>query len=117
MELAASFVDGDAAANFDCHPVFGLEAEETGLAAEEHDGKLRVSVLEREVDVAGGGGTAIRDLALDVQDAGVCAFDVLAEFGDELADGVEDGLAGWRLWNGQSRCWFGRVWRGKRRRG
>jgi hypothetical protein len=47
--------------------------------------------------VAGGGGTAVGDLAFDVEDAGVGGFDVLAELGDELADGVEDAFA--RLWD------------------
>ena len=96
LELAAGFVYGDAAADFDGEAVFRLEGQELRAAAEEHDRKLRVAVLEGEVDVAGGCGAAVGDLALYVEDAGVIAFDVLAQLGDELADGVEDGLAGFR---------------------
>jgi len=96
LELAAGFVYGDAAADFYREAVLGFEPQQLRLGAEEHDGKLRVAVLEGEVDVAGGGGAAVGDLALDVEDAGVGAFDVLAEFRDQLADGVEDGFAGLR---------------------
>ncbi len=64
------------------------EAEELGLTAEEDDGELGFAVLEREVDVAGGGGAAVGDLALD-PDVGVGALSVLADVGDEGADGVD----------------------------
>ena len=65
LELAAGLVNRDAAAREDGEAVFGTEAEEQGLAAEEHDGKLGLAVLEREVDVAGGRGTAVGDFAFD----------------------------------------------------
>ena len=65
LELAARLVDGDAAAHQDGESILRAEAEELGLAAEEHDRKLRFAVLEREVDVAGGRGAAVGDLALD----------------------------------------------------
>ena len=40
LELATGLVDADAAAGSDLVAVFGAEAEELGLAAEEDDGKL-----------------------------------------------------------------------------
>ena len=94
LELAAGFVDGDATADFNREAVAELEVEQLGLAPEHDDGELGVPVFEREVEVAGAGGAAVGDLALDVEDAGVGGFEVPAELGDELADGVEDGLAG-----------------------
>ena len=65
LHLAALLVDADAAAHQHVQAVFGAEAEQHGLAAEEHDGELGVGVLEREVDVAGGRGAVVGDLALD----------------------------------------------------
>jgi hypothetical protein len=45
LELAARLIDGDSAADEDGESVLRLEAEELGLAAEEHDGKLRLAVF------------------------------------------------------------------------
>ena len=42
-KLAARLVDGDAAAHQNGQSVLRLEAEELGLAAEEHDRKLRLA--------------------------------------------------------------------------
>ena len=93
LELAAGFVDGDAAAGEDGEAVLRAEAEELGLAAEEHDGELGVAVLEGEVDVAGGRGAAVGDFAFD-PDVGVVAFDAAADAGDEVADGPDAALQG-----------------------
>ena len=100
LELAARLVDGDAAAHQDGEAILRAEAEHLGLAAKEHDGELGFAVFEREVDVAGGRGAAVGDLALDPE-VGVVALDLLADAGDEVADGP-DAAVGW---------WSARGWR------
>ncbi len=92
LKLAAAFVHRDASTNLDREAIPGLEAEKLRLPAEEYDGKLRVAILEREVDMAGSGGTEIRNLALDVEDAGVGAFEMLSQLRDQLTDRVENWL-------------------------
>ncbi len=74
LHLAALFVDGDFAADEDVQAVLGTEAKERGLTAEEHDGQLRFAIFQSEVDVAGGRGAQIGDLALDPE-IGVFALD------------------------------------------
>lgn|SRR5665213_902590 len=59
LELAALFVNADATANKDVQAVFWPKTEQHGLAAKEHDGKLSVGVLKREVDMAGWSGTEV----------------------------------------------------------
>jgi hypothetical protein len=100
LELAAGFVYGDAAAREDGETVGGAKAKELGLAAEEDDRELRVGVLEGEVDVSGGSGAAIGDLAFDPE---VCmgGFNLPADSGDERGDGPD---AAFR------RLGFGRLW-------
>ncbi len=93
LKLAAGLVDGDAAAGEDGETILRAEAEELGLAAEEHDGKLRLAVLEREVDVAGGRGTAVGDFAFD-PDVLVFALELLADAGDQVADGPDAAFFG-----------------------
>ena len=85
LHLAALLVDADAAADEDVKAVFRAEAEQHGLAAEEDDGELRVGVFEREVDVAGGGGTVVGDFAFDPNVAEFL-FDEFADLRDQLAD-------------------------------
>jgi hypothetical protein len=92
LEGATGLVDGDAAAEFHVHAVFGLKGQERGTAAEHDDGELGVAVFEGEVQVTGGGGTAVRDFAFDREEAGVGGFESLAELVEELADGIEDWL-------------------------
>ena len=84
LHLAALLVDADAAADQDVQAVFRAEAQQHGLAAEEHDGKLRVGVLEGEVDVAGGRGAEVGDLALD-PDVAVLLLDQFADLADQFA--------------------------------
>ncbi len=84
LELAASVVDGDAAADQDGEAVGGTETEELRLAAEEDDRELGLAILEREIDVAGGRGAAVGDLAFDPE-VGVTELDALADVGDEGA--------------------------------
>ena len=95
LQLAALFVDADAAANEDVQAVFRPETEQHGLAAKEHDGKLRVGVLQREVDVAGWGGTEVGDFAFD-PDVDVLLLNQFADLADELAD-RPDAAGGARL--------------------
>ena len=83
LHLAALLVDAYAAANQDVDAVLGSEAEEHGLAAKEDDGELGVSVLEGEVDVAGGGGTVVGDFAFD-PDVAVLLLDELTDLGDQF---------------------------------
>jgi hypothetical protein len=88
LELAAGVVDGELAADADGVAVFGAEAEELGLAAEEDDGELGCAVLEGEVAVAAGGGSPVGDLAVH-RDVAIAALDEGAEVGCELGDGVD----------------------------
>ena len=84
LHLAALLVDADPAAHQHVQAVLGAKAQQHGLAAEEHDGQLRVGVFEREVDVAGGRGAVVGDLALD-PDVAVLLLDQLANLADQLA--------------------------------
>jgi hypothetical protein len=74
------------------------------LTAEEDYGELGFAVLESEVDVAGGSGAAVGDLAFDPE-IGEGSFDLLADVGDEGADGPDAALGdcGGREWFGFSR--------------
>ncbi len=92
LELAAGLVDGELAGDADGVAVFGTEAEEGGLAAEEDDGELGFAVFEREVAVAAGGGTPVGDFAFD-GNVVVGSLDEVADVADELGDG-EHGLRG-----------------------
>jgi hypothetical protein len=98
LHLAALLVDADAAADQDVEAVFGSEAKEHGLAAEEDDGELGVGVLEGEVDVAGRSGAVIGNLAFD-PDVAVLLLDEFADLGDEIADGP-DAAGGARILKG-----------------
>jgi hypothetical protein len=97
LELAARLVDGDGAAGADFVAVFGAEAKEGGLAAEEDDGELGFAVFEGEVEVAGGCGAEVGDLAFYGYGT-VLGFDLGADLGDEGSDGV-DGFRGWGWWS------------------
>ena len=112
LELASGFVYGELAGDADGVAVFGLEAEELGLAAEEDDGELGVAVLEGEVAVAAGGGTPVRDFAFH-GDAAVGALDEGADAADELGDGQHvlrgrRGCFAWRLLCGRREFRCGR---------
>ena len=113
LELAAGFVDGERAGDADGVAVFGAEAEEGGLAAEEDDGELGFGVLEGEVAVAAGGGTPVGDFAFD-GDVAVGALDEVADVADEVADG-EDVLRGCCGEGGGFLSGFGRESAGRRR--
>jgi hypothetical protein len=86
LHLTAGLVDAERAGDADGVAVFGAEAEELGLAAEEDDGELGVAVFEREVAVTAGGGAPVGDFAFD-GDAAVGALDEGADAADELGDG------------------------------
>ncbi len=102
--MAAGLVDGERAGDADGVAVFGAEAEEGGLAAEEDDGELGFGVLEGEVAVAAGGGTPVEDFAFD-GDVVVGALDEVADVADEGAYGEDlrgrrEVLRGWRGFGG-----------------
>ena len=109
LHLAALFVDADAAADQDVEAVFGAEAQQHGLAAEEDDGELGVGVFEGEVDVAGGRGAVVGDFAFD-PDVAVLLLDEFADLGDEFADGPD--AARWRGLV-ESEVELGREWVGQ----
>ena len=52
LHLSALLVDADTASDENVEAIFRAEAEEQSLAAEQDDGELGVSILEREVNVA-----------------------------------------------------------------
>ena len=64
LHLAALLIDADAAAHQHVQAIFRPEAEKHCLAPEKYDGQLRLGVFQREVNMAGRGGTVIRNLAL-----------------------------------------------------
>ena len=98
LKLAARLVDGDAAAHQNCEAVLRAEAEKLRLAAEEHNRKLRLAVLQREVNVAGGRGMAVGDLAFDPK-IGVGSLDMLSEVVDQGANAPGRGGCAWtRFW-------------------
>ena len=88
LHLAARLVHGDASAGDDLHPVLRTEAQQARLGAKHHDAKLRVAVLEREVDVAALGGTIVGDFAFD-PDIGKTLFQMGADGGNQLAHGED----------------------------
>jgi hypothetical protein len=63
LEVAARAVHRRLAEGQHLEPVGGIEGEAPGVAAEEDGAQLRLVVLEREVQVAGGGAAEVRDLA------------------------------------------------------
>ena len=65
LHLTALLVDADTAADQDVETIFRAETEKHGLAAEENDGELSVSVFQGEVDMAGGGGAVVGDFTFD----------------------------------------------------
>jgi hypothetical protein len=90
--------------------VFRAEAQQHGLPPEKNNRQLGVSVLEREVDVPGGGGAEVGNLALH-PDVAVLLLDEFADLRNQLAHrpdaagrpGFLEGKA--KLW----REWVGRV--------
>jgi hypothetical protein len=93
LELPTGLIDGDSAAYEHCETILRAESKEVGLAAEENDGKLGVTVLEGEVNVAGRGGAAVGYLALD-PDVLVFLLDLLTNAGNEIADAPYVALGG-----------------------
>ena len=108
MELAALLVDAYFAADANVEAVFGAEAEEDGLAAEEDYGELGLRVFEGKVEMAGGGWAKIGDFAFD-PDVAEFGFDEFAGFGYQLMDlpGLAGSSAG--LLGGWFRINFGRC--------
>ena len=88
LHLAASLVQGDAAAGDDLHPVLRTEAQQARLGAEHDDAELRVAVLQGEVEMAAVGGAVVGDLAFD-PDVGKSLLQMGADGGDQFAHGVD----------------------------
>ena len=88
LQLAALLVNADAAADQHVQAILRAKAEKHRLAAEENDGKLGVGVLQREIDVAGGRGPEVRNLAFD-PDVAVLLLDKLAHLSDQIANGPD----------------------------
>ncbi len=65
LKLAALFVDRDAATRQDVQRSLGTKAKKRRLPPEEHDGKLPLLILQREVQVSGGSAAQIGDFAFD----------------------------------------------------
>jgi hypothetical protein len=110
LELSALLVDADAAADEDVEAIFGAKAEEDGLATEENDGQLGVSVFEREVEMSGRGRAVVGDFAFN-PDVAVLLLDEFTDLGDKFADGPDAALMMW-LVEGEielRREWVGRC--------
>ena len=85
LHLAALLVDGNFAAEQDVKAIRGTKAQQRCLLAEEDGGELGVTVLQREVDVAGGRGAEVGDFTFDPE-VTVLTLDVNANFADKVAD-------------------------------
>ena len=88
LQLAALFVYGDAATHQDAQSSLGAKAEKRRLPPEKHHGKLTMFILEREIEVSGGGAAQIGYFAFDPA-VGIGSLDVAADFCDECADGPD----------------------------
>src|SRR6185437_11017238 len=53
LKFAARVIDGDAPASDDLHPVVWAKSQQARLAAEHHHPELGVTILEREIQMAG----------------------------------------------------------------
>ena len=94
LDLAALLVNGDASTHQNLQAVFGAEAQQRRLAAEENGGDLAGVVLQGEINVAGRGGAEVGDFTLDPY-VRELALHFGAEFGDQLAylpDAALEGL-------------------------
>ena len=85
LQLAAIFVNGDAAANDYLQAVGGTEAQQTRRRAEHHDANLGVAVFQGEIKMARIGSPEVGNFAFDPC-VGIFAFDVRADGGHQIAD-------------------------------
>ena len=65
LQLAPAFVNAEAPAGDYPQAVLRLEAQQARLHAKNHNTKLGLAIVEREVEMAGAGRTQVGDLALD----------------------------------------------------
>ena len=93
--LSASLVDADVAERDDLQSVFKREPDLGGDATKQHDGQLRVGVLQREIDVAGRRRAEIGNLAFDPQ-AGKLLFKQVLDASRQI--GNAENLRG-RVWH------------------
>ena len=103
LKLPARFVDRDPATHQNFQAVFNAEAVRLGLAPEEHDGKLRLTIFQREVDVAGGGGSAVGDLSKD-GDIAIPLFQLASDERDQFGDRKRGAT-----WRHRPGCRFSRL--------
>ena len=84
LHLTALFINADPAADEHVQAILDAKAQQHRLTAEEHHGQLRISVLQREVDMAARRGTEVGDFTLD-PDVAVLQLDQLAHLAHQLA--------------------------------
>ena len=65
LELALLLVERQASADDELQSVLDAEAEEARVRGEEHDAHLRARILDRKINVSGGGTDHIRRFAFD----------------------------------------------------
>ena len=88
LVLAAGFVQADAPASRDLHAVLGVDAHAGGGGTEHRAAQLGAVVLQREVQVAGGGPGEVGDLAFH-DDSGKSRFQVQLDLAVQLARRVD----------------------------
>jgi len=99
LHLAALLIYAHFSAHQHMQAVFRTEAEQHGLAPEQHHGQLRVGVLEREVEMTGRSGPEVGDFALD-PDVAVFLLHKFANHTDQLAH-RPDAARGLRLFKAE----------------
>ena len=87
LQVAALVVDRHPAAGDDLQPVLGTEAQQPRLRAPHHHAQLGRTVFQGEVQVAGSGGTVVRDFAFHVN-IGEGALHLGAHRGHQFAHGI-----------------------------
>ena len=90
---ALRLVHGEPAAGHDRESVLDGESKPPRLGAKEHRIETGVGILEREVQMAAGGGAQVRHLAL-YEDRGKPAFENGLQLAGQLGDGIDAGAVG-----------------------
>ena len=88
LHFAARLVHGDAAAGDDLHAILRTKAQQARLGAKHHKAKLRVAVLQGEIDVATLGGAVVGDFSFD-PDVGKTLLKMGADGGHQFAHTVD----------------------------
>src|SRR6185312_17485450 len=85
LHLAALLVEREASAKQEVQAVLGAETQQRSLTAEKYGCELALVVLEREINVAGGGRPQVANLAFHPE-IGEFTLDLGAQFPHEFAD-------------------------------